>query len=209
MKKTMVLLTTLFITLLLTSCGMTQELDSAMKTTSELKKELTTQKQQIDTLIELTRHSKKAFDADLAEKPEAGLYATKEGKLYRNVQKRQQFIETLTGQQKKIKQTKKALTSIAHKEAVDVNNQQLLSIANSLDIITNNYEASILNLESVTTLEDTLYQQLPVDNLDTERSTIERMNGSIILTGEETLGNIDYSLNLINTFQKEASVTKE
>ncbi|MGY3766415.1 LptM family lipoprotein [Vagococcus vulneris] len=209
MKRITSFILSAFFILVLAGCGITQELDASLSATNDLKKELATEKKQINRLIDLTRQSKNAFDDDLKEHPESGLYQTNEGKLYTNVQKRLELIDQLTESQKNLKKAQKNLTNIAKKEAVDVDNQKLTLIANSINIIINNYEAFLLNLDSVTTIEDKLYSSLPVNNLQTERSMIDRTNGSILLNSDETLGNIDYSLELINNFQKEASVTKQ
>ena len=187
---------------------MTQELDQAIDSTTAITTDLKAQKKDIAKLEELTRKVKDTLDKDLADQSDDTFYQNEEGFLYKNVQKRNEILTTLVDHKKLVKKQRKEIDTIVSKKAVDVDNKKLRLIASSLTIIENNYEALILYLTTGLEQEDDLYNALPLDDLATRMSVIERNNGSITMLSEETLSNIDYTLDLIETFQKNAKLTK-
>ncbi|MGX7013535.1 hypothetical protein [Vagococcus silagei] len=192
----------------LSACGMTQELDQAIDSTTAITTDLKAQKKDVAKLEELTRKVKDTLDKDLADQSDDTFYQNEEGFLYKNVQKRNEILTTLVDHKKLVKKQRKEIDTIVSKKAVDVDNKKLRLIASSLTIIENNYEALILYLTTGLEQEDDLYNALPLDDLATRMSVIERNNGSITMLSEETLSNIDYTLDLIETFQKNAKLTK-
>ena len=206
MTKKITLLFSFILILTLQGCGITQELDQAITTTTELNTTLEDYKENIKLFKKRVDEIPDAFERDLKKGEPEGLFKESEGDLYRNFTKRQELLETMTAEQKEMAKLKKELQRIISKEAVDVDNEQLELITSSLDIIKNNFDANQTYIETGTSQEEDLYNQLPVDNLSAQTSLIERTYGSVMMASEESITNINYTLSLIKHFQDTAQV---
>ncbi|MGO2082647.1 hypothetical protein [Vagococcus sp.] len=201
---------------ILAGCGITQELDQSVTATTEISSTLELQEKEMTQLSELTRQLEKDIEKDLKEQENPGFFEEELGRTYKNVEKRSLILDNLSSYQKELKNLGKTLDKIISKKAVDVDNKQLQVIYNSLSIIENNYEALILFLTTGLEQEEIFYQSLDptsvadvIDEGSNPASIIERNNGSILLLTEEASGNIDYTLNLIEQFQKNAQTKKK
>lgn len=206
LKITTLLIATL---LFITACGMTQELDESLTVAKELE---TTIKEQKTTMKELLTQVEKiipSFEKDLEIEADTGLFATEEGALYKNFTSRETLLAELQSGQKQLGKLQKEVQRISNKNAVDVDHDKLNLISSSLQIILNNYDSLTMYLETGFEQEKELYLNLPVDNLDDQGSVINRTYGSVTMVGEEAISNMNYTLNLVATYQKQAASQKK
>ncbi len=199
-------LSTLFI---LTSCGMTQELDESLDLSKELTLVIGQQEALMNDVLKSVEKIQPSFDKDMDIKPETGLFQSEEGDLYKNFNKRKELLEDLKSGQKEIKKYQKEFKRISSKKAVDVDNDKLQLISSSLNIIHNNYDSLILYMNTGFEQEEALYNNLPVDNLDGQGSVINRTYGSVTMVAEESVSNMEYTASLIKQFEKQAASTKK
>ncbi|MGX7058607.1 hypothetical protein [Vagococcus humatus] len=213
MKKTPYLVL-FFIPLLflLISCGITEELEMAKLTNTELTEQLTAQKKHYQTLEKLLQDLPEAIQQDQLtlkeEKDETdSLYDNKEGEVYANYEKRQALLADMAQIQKEMSKQQKQLQKLVKKQGVDVDNKQLALIAQSLDIIFSDLNSINTYAESSFKQEADYFSQPLSEQTEEEATLIQRTYGSIHLLNEEAQPNIDYTLSLIKHFEKEARKT--
>lgn len=187
----------------LVACGMTQELEQSLDTTKELSKQLTNQYDTMQSTISLSEKIIKAYETDI-EQFAGDNILEEDSELFKNYSKRVDILEEINKDKKKLGSYKKELERIVNNQAVDVDNEALTTIRDSLDIIINNIEAIKPSMESSLSQEKELYQDLNEEAIVEKIPLLERTNGSIILLAEETCSNILYTKDLINNFQKSA-----
>lgn len=200
MKKITLFIGLILGCVILVSCGITEELEQSKKAVTELKTVLKEQEKDLDSFDLLVGNIIPTFKEDLETKAETGLFQTESGLLYENFTARQDLATEIAKRQKKIKSIKKELTRIIDKKAVDVDHQQLKLIVQSLTIILNNSDSFDLYATTGFEQEKELYDTLPVPNLEKQYNLIQRTYGSISLVTEETFGNIEYSISLIEQY---------
>ncbi|MGX7024199.1 hypothetical protein [Vagococcus hydrophili] len=200
------LLSTLFF---IASCGITQELDESLAVSKELNVVIGQQEAILKDLLKTVEKIEPSFEKDIDAKPKTGLFKEQEGDLYKNFNKRKDLLDELVAGQKELKKYQKEIKRISSKEAIDVDNDKLKLISSSLKIIENNYDSLILYMETGFEQEELLYENLPVDNLSEQGSIINRTYGSVTMVAEESISNMEYTLNLSKNFQKQASTTKK
>lgn len=209
MSKKILLCLSIFAVMLLSACGITEELEQAKETIKQLKTTLTTQEDHYINLIDNIGEIPAAFEADLIAVPETGRYADGEGDIYDNLTERGELISQLADSDQAVIDSQKELKHLIKRNGADVDNRQLALVSQSLDIILGNYSS----LEVYTTLNklqvDEFYGNLPTDDLDSKLSILERTYGSIEQVSEEAIANIEYSLSLVETFLSEAPKNKE
>lgn len=188
----------------LVACGMTQELEQSLDTTKELSKQLTNQYDTMQSTISLSEKMIKAYETDIEQFAGDNILEEEDSELFKNYSKRVDILEEINKDKKKLGSYKKELERIVNNQAVDVDNEALTTIRDSLDIIINNIEAIKPFMESSLSQEKELYQDLNEETIVEKMPLLERTNGSIILLAEETCSNILYTKDLINNFQKSA-----
>ncbi len=188
----------------LVACGMTQELEQSLDTTKELSKQLTNQYDTMQSTISLSEKMIKAYETDIEQFAGDNILKEEGSELFKNYSKRVDILEEINKDKKKLGSYKKELERIVNNQAVDVDNEALTTIRDSLDIIINNIEAIKPFMESSLSQEKELYQDLNEEAIVEKIPLLERTNGSIILLAEETCSNILYTKDLINNFQKSA-----
>lgn len=188
----------------LVACGMTQELEQSLDTTKELSKQLTNQYDTMQSTISLSEKMIKAYETDIEQFAGDNILKEEGSELFKNYSKRVDILEEINKDKKKLGSYKKELERIVNNQAVDVDNEALTTIRDSLDIIINNIEAIKPFMESSLSQEKELYQDLNEEAIVEKMPLLERTNGSIILLAEETCSNILYTKDLINNFQKSA-----
>lgn len=188
----------------LVACGMTQELEQSLDTTKELSKQLTNQYDTMQSTISLSEKMIKAYETDIEQFAGDNILKEEDSELFKNYSKRVDILEEINKDKKKLGSYKKELERIVNNQAVDVDNEALTTIRDSLDIIINNIEAIKPFMESSLSQEKELYQDLNEEAIVEKIPLLERTNGSIILLAEETCSNILYTKDLINNFQKSA-----
>lgn len=212
MKKTPYLVL-FFIPLLflLISCGITEELEMAKLTNTELIEQLTDQKKHYQTLEKLLQDLPEAIQQDqltLKEEEETDShYDNKDGEVYANYEKRQALLTEMAQVQKDLSKQQKQLQKLVKKQGVDVDNKQLALIAQSLDIISSDFNSINTYAESSFKQEADYFSQPLSEQTEEEATLIQRTYGSIHLLNEEAQPNIDYTLSLIKHFEKEARKT--
>jgi len=200
-KRAAIILHVLSAMLFLSACGITQELEQASTTVSALKELLHMQTSQLQELQEDVQDIWRAFDSDdLNNVKGENLFNQEKGELFENMERRTEQLQQITDTQKEIDAVQRQLKGIHKKEAVDVDNEKLQLIINSLDILKNDFESLSLYLTSSFEQEEALYSQLPVENLSSQQSILNRTFGAIMLVSDESIANIDYTLGLIDTF---------
>ncbi|MDT2813830.1 hypothetical protein P7H60_13810 [Vagococcus carniphilus] len=199
-------LSTLFV---LTSCGMTQELDESLDLSKELSSVIGQQEALMKDLLKTVEKIQPSFEKDMDVKPDTGLFQDEEGDLYKNFTKRKELLDELTAGQKEVKKFQKEFKRISNKKAVDVDNDKLQLISSSLNIIHNNYDSLILYMNTGFEQEEELYNNLPVDNLEGQGSVIYRTYGSVTMVAEESVSNMEYTASLIKQYEKQAATTKK
>ena len=206
MKKIVMalLMSCLFI---LTSCGITEELDQAKSNVAELKIALKTQSEHFKEMGSRITRINDALESDLNEKPQTGLFPDEEGLVFENYQYRLTLEDKITDQQKSIITLKKNLEKIIKQNAADVNNDELKLISDSLDIIDNNYKSLKNYCDTTFNKEEEFYSDLP-EKLDSKLALLERNYGAIYLVTDEGQANIKYTTDLITTFEKNAKKSK-
>lgn len=197
--------------LVITACGITEELEQAKTNVADLKSALTEQSDNYQQLSAYIEEIPKAFQLDREEDPDMGLFAEGEGEIVANLQLRQELHSNMLNTQKNIKTIKKELERIVKKNGADVNNSQLSLISRSLEIVTSNFDSLSVYVETSTIQEKQFYDDLPMeeDNMNEELSIIQRTYGAMDIVSEEAQANIDYTLSLIKTFEKDAAQSKE
>lgn len=197
--------------LLLTACGITEELEQAKNNVADLKSALTEQSDNYQQLSAYIEEIPDAFQLDREEDPDMGLFADETGEVFDNLQDRQELHSSMINTQKKIKTIKKELDRIVKKNGADVNNSQLTIISRSLEIVTSNFDSLSVYVETSVSQEQQFYDDLPMkeENMDDELSIIQRTYGAMDIVSEEAQANIDYTLSLIKTFEKDAAQSKE
>lgn len=197
--------------LLLTACGITEELEQAKNNVADLKSALTEQSDNYQQLSAYIEEIPEAFQLDREEDPDMDLFADETGEVFDNLQVRQELHSTMINTQKKIKNIKKELDRIVKKNGADVNNSQLTIISRSLEIVTSNFDSLSVYVETSVSQEQQFYDDLPMkeENMDDELSIIQRTYGAMDIVSEEAQANIDYTLSLIKTFEKDAAQSKE
>ena len=206
LKMTILLITTLLLT---TACGITQELDESLTVAKELETTIKEQRSAMKELLSLVERIFPSFEKDLEIEPEVGLFQQEEGTLYKNFTAREEMLTELHSGQKTLVKLQKEVQRISDKNAVDVDHDKLNLISSSLQIILNNYDSLTMYLETGFEQEKELYNNLPVDNLNDQGSVINRTYGSVTMVGEESISNMNYTLNLVKTYQKEVSNQKK
>ncbi|MDT2834818.1 hypothetical protein P7H70_12295 [Vagococcus carniphilus] len=199
-------LSTLFV---LTSCGMTQELDESLDLSKELSSVIGQQEALMKDLLKTVEKIQPSFEKDMDVKPDTGLFQDEEGDLYKNFTKRKELLDELTAGQKEVKKFQKEFKRISNKKAVDVDNDKLQLISSSLNIVHNNYDSLILYMNTGFEQEEELYNNLPVDNLEGQGSVIYRTYGSVTMVAEESVSNMEYTASLIKQYEKQAATTKK
>ncbi|MFC6348459.1 hypothetical protein [Vagococcus carniphilus] len=195
--------------LILTSCGMTQELDESLDLSKELSSVIGQQEALMKDLLKTVEKIQPSFEKDMDAKPDTGLFQDEEGDLYKNFTKRKELLDELTAGQKEVKKFQKEFKRISNKKAVDVDNDKLQLISSSLNIIHNNYDSLILYMNTGFEQEEELYNNLPVDNLEGQGSVIYRTYGSVTMVAEESVSNMEYTASLIKQYEKQAASTKK
>lgn len=195
--------------LILTSCGMTQELDESLDLSKELSSVIGQQETLMKDLLKTVEKIQPSFEKDMDAKPDTGLFQDEEGDLYKNFTKRKELLDELTAGQKEVKKFQKEFKRISNKKAVDVDNDKLQLISSSLNIIHNNYDSLILYMNTGFEQEEELYNNLPVDNLEGQGSVIYRTYGSVTMVAEESVSNMEYTASLIKQYEKQAASTKK
>lgn len=190
------------------SCGITQELDESLASTKDLTSLIGQQEALINDLLKTVEKIQPSFEKDIDIQPKTGLFQKEEGDLYKNFTKRQELLKELTKGQKQIKQYQKEFKRISDKKAVDVDNDKLKLISSSLNIIHNNYDSLVLYMNTGFEQEETLYNNLPVDNLGEQASIINRTYGSVTMVAEEAVSNMEYTKSLIKQYEKEFAPKK-
>ncbi|MEG0284955.1 MULTISPECIES: hypothetical protein [Vagococcus] len=206
LKMTILLISTL---LFVSACGITQELDESLTVAKNLETTIKEQKDTMKELLNLVERIIPSFEKDLETEPEVGLFVNDEGALYKNFSSREELLTELQSGQKDLVKLQKEVQRISDKNAVDVDHNKLNLISSSLQIILNNYDSLTMYLETGFEQEKELYLNLPVDNLDDQGSVINRTYGSVTMVGEEAISNMNYTLNLVKTYQKEAVSQKK
>lgn len=206
LKMTILLISTL---LFVSACGITQELDESLTVAKNLETTIKEQKDTMKELLNLVERIIPSFEKDLETEPEVGLFVNDEGALYKNFSSREELLTELQSGQKDLVKLQKEVQRISDKNAVDVDHNKLNLISSSLQIILNNYDSLTMYLETGFEQEKELYLNLPVDNLDDQASVINRTYGSVTMVGEEAISNMNYTLNLVKTYQKEAVSQKK
>ena len=206
LKMTILLISTL---LFVSACGITQELDESLTVAKNLETTIKEQKDTMKELLNLVERIIPSFEKDLETEPEVGLFVNDEGALYKNFSSREELLTELQSGQKDLVKLQKEVQRISDKNAVDVDHNKLNLISSSLQIILNNYDSLTMYLETGFEQEKELYLNLPVDNLDYQGSVINRTYGSVTMVGEEAISNMNYTLNLVKTYQKEAVSQKK
>ncbi|MBP1041566.1 hypothetical protein I6N95_11165 [Vagococcus sp. BWB3-3] len=201
----------LLLLLFMTACGITEELEQAKTNVADLKSALTEQSDNYQQLSAYIEEIPEAFQTDRETDPAMELFIDETGEVFDNLQLRQELHSVMTKNQKNIKTIKKELDRIVKKNGADVNNGQLTLISRSLEIVTSNFDSLNVYVETSIAQEKQFYDDLPMedDNLDEELSIIQRTYGAMDIVSEEAQANIDYSLSLIKTFEKEAAQSKE
>ncbi len=201
----------LLLLLFMTACGITEELEQAKTNVADLKSALTEQSDNYQQLSAYIEEIPEAFQTDRETAPAMELFIDETGEVFDNLQLRQELHSVMTKNQKNIKTIKKELDRIVKKNGADVNNGQLTLISRSLEIVTSNFDSLNVYVETSIAQEKQFYDDLPIeeDNLDEELSIIQRTYGAMDIVSEEAQANIDYSLSLIKTFEKEAAQSKE
>lgn len=208
MKKIVSLSIILITSLTLAACGITEELEQAKEAVNNLKTTLTTQGQQYEELIANISEMPEAFAADLEVEPETGLFPEETGDVYRVISTRQELLATMTETNKEVTKLKKELQRIIKKDGADVDNKQLSLINQSLDIVISNFTSLEVYHATSEQQETDFFGDLPSDGLNGQFSIISRTYGSIEIVSEEALANLEYSLALIDTFEKQAPESK-
>ncbi len=187
---------------LLIGCGITEELDRSKETVDSLKTALTEQKESFQTVESLLQKTNQLLDKKINTSKTADLFEEQEGNLYQNYSQRQLLLKKMEKAQKTITQAKKDLDKIISKNGVDVPNDQLSLISQSIEIINSNFESYQVYLNTSFDQEKRLYSSLPITNFEEQASIVGRTFGSISLSTEEATANINYSLGLIRSFNK-------
>lgn len=201
LQTTVLLITTLFF---MTGCGITQELDESLTASKELQTTLTEQKKIMKDLLASVEKILPAFERDMAEKPETGLFNDEEGALYKNFTQRQDLLSELQAGEKSLQKLQKEIQRISDKKAVDVDHDKLNLISSSLQIIINNYDSLVLYMETGFEQEEALYTNMPVDNWEEQGSVIYRTYGTVSMVAEESISNMAYTTSLIKAYQQSA-----
>ena len=209
MKKTKLTIFLITMLLFVASCGITQELDESLTASKELETVLGEQQKTLKELLTTVERIIPAFDKDMEENPETGLFNEETGALYKNYTTRQTTYSDIEAGQKTLKKLQKEVQRISDKNAVDVDHSKLNLISSSLQIIINNYDSLLLYMETGFEQEEALYSNLPVDNLNDQGSVINRTYGSVTMVAEEAKSNMAYTSNLVKNYQKEASTHKK
>lgn len=211
MRKKQIFVLLLLPLLFIAACGITEELEQAKTNVANLKTAVMEQSDHYQQLSAYIEEIPEAFQTDRTEDPEMGLFADETGEVFDNFQLRQELHTSMTETQQKIKKIKKELERIVKKNGADVNNSQLTLISRSLEIVTSNFDSLSVYVETSVTQEKQFYDDLPMDddNMEEELSIIQRTYGAMDIISEEAQANIDYTLSLINTFQKDAAKSKE
>lgn len=191
--------------IVLSACGITQELDESLAATKELKTNLTEQKKILEELLTAVEKIHPSFEKDLETQPETGLFNEEEGSLYKNFNLRKDILSELEAGQKSLNKIQKEVQRISDKKALDVDNDKLHLISSSLQIIINNYDSLILYMNTGFEQEEELYTNLPVDNLDDQGSVIYRTYGSVTMVTEEALSNMTYTTSLVKDYETQAA----
>lgn len=211
MRKKQIFVLLLLPLLFIAACGITEELEQAKTNVANLKTAVMEQSDHYQQLSAYIEEIPEAFQTDRTEDPEMGLFADETGEVFDNFQLRQELHTSMTETQQKIKKIKKELERIVKKNGADVNNSQLTLISRSLEIVTSNFDSLSVYVETSVTQEKQFYDDLPMDddNMEEELSIIQRTYGAMDIISEEAQANIDYTLSLINTFQKDTAKSKE
>ncbi|MGO3731676.1 MAG: hypothetical protein ACTJHC_00720 [Vagococcus sp.] len=210
MKRKLSLTVFILISILfLQSCGITQELDQSIEVNDALTSTIKEQELLLKDLIKTVEKIEPAFEKDLEIKPGTGRFIDQEGDLYINMEHRKKLLASLEKGKKQLTRHKKELNRIVSKEAVDVDNKKLQLISSSLSIIESNYDSCQSYLETGFEQEETLYTQLPVDDLPSQASILERTFGSVQMVAEETISNMEYTKNLVQEYQEYATSHKK
>lgn len=189
---------------ILTSCGITQELDQSIETTSSIKDYLKQDKNEIIDIVALVERMEANYESDLVTHQNKILWEDETSALYKNYTKRDKLVKQISEDKENILSYKKELERILAKRAVDVDNKTLSLIKSSLDIIIGNMDSLETYMKASMSEEEQLYSEDITNYSESQLSLISRTNGSIILMAEETNSNIDYTINLIETYQKNA-----
>lgn len=205
-KLTILLITTV---LFVASCGITQELDESLTASKELETVLKEQQKLMKELITNVERIIPSFEKDMEKQPETGLFTEETGSLYKNFSARQTNYSDIETGQKELKKIQKEFQRITGKNAVDVDQNQLNLISSSLQIVINNYDSLILYMDTGFEQEETLYTNLPVENLSDQGYVINRTYGSVTMVAEEAKSNMSYTSNLVKDYQENAATQKK
>ena len=205
MKRLWTVLLLISTLILMTSCGITQELDESLTASKELQTTINEQKNIMKDLLTNVERILPSFEKDMEENPETGLFNEEEGALYKNYNNRQDIFSELQAGEKDLNKLQKEISRISNKGAVDVDNDKLNLISSSLQIIINNYDSLTLYMETGFEQEEALYTNLPVDNWEEQGSVIYRTYGSVTMVAEEAISNMSYTLSLIKDYQSTAA----
>lgn len=208
MTKGLKLLVFLFTTLLLTGCGLTEELEQAKSEVKDLNTNLANQKDYYKTLEQLIELLPSDFDSDVKKLSKEELLTNKEGAIYRNLTLRQELQPKMAAEQAQIKKKQRRLQTIIKRHAADVDNKQLKRLSNSLDIIMSNFESLEVYQTTITKQETAFYDDFPSDDLDEQLFIIEQTYGALDLVCQEAQANINYAQSLVKQFEKDAIKSK-
>lgn len=188
-------------------CGITEELDQSKETVAHLKQNLEKQEKNyrnyqvfVDTIDTVFKDDQEAADGKLP-------FTEQKGSLYKNYKKRELLLQSMEKINTAIQNSRKQLEKIVQQKSVDVPNNDLKHIAESLEIMESNFSAYEAFIKTANEQETRLYDNYPVDDLEVQRSIIKRTYGSVSLVTEESEANISYTLNLIDSFQKSTATT--
>lgn len=208
MTKGLKLLFFLFSLLLLTGCGLTEELEQAKNEVQALDTNLENQNDHYQTLSQLIELLPTEFEKDLKNIPEEALLTDPDGSVYRNVTLRQELKPKMTAEQADIKKKQRRLNTIIKRNAADVDNKQLKRLSNSLDIVMSNFDSLEVYQETIEKQEKAFYEDFPKDDLEEQLFIIEQTYGALDLVCQEAQANISYSQSLLKEFEHEAVKSK-
>lgn len=194
--------------LIFAACGITEELDQSKETVAHLKQNLEKQEKNYRNYQVLVDTIDTVFKDDQEAVTDEKLpFTEQEGSLYKNYKKREKLLQSMEKVNTDIQNTRKQLEKIVQQKSVDVPNNDLKHIAESLEIMESNFSAYEAFIKTANEQETRLYDNYPVDDLEVQRSIIKRTYGSVSLVTEESEANISYTLNLIDSFQKSTATT--
>lgn len=183
----------------LVGCGITEELEQTKSELTDIQEMLVEQKEQYKQINQAISTLTDDFNFDFKESHGKSLDPNGSSKTFTNIEDRKKLMADIEDKNKALTKKKKALSTLIDKNGVDVDQSQVKTIINSLDILNSNFDSLKSYTETTFKQEEEFYSHLP-KKMEDQLSLITRSYGAIDLIAEEAQANIDYTNKLIKDF---------